>query len=66
MCNLRNHNLQTIYHVDAGWNEEHVVRWCGDCGAIVVDRESDNRRFHPVMKMKFPRSVKYYKEAKSQ
>jgi hypothetical protein len=55
MCDLRNHNLRTIYVADNGWNEEHVVRWCEDCGAVVVDRESDNRRFGKIMKMKFPK-----------
>ena len=55
MCDLKNHNLEVIYVADAGWNEEHVVRWCIDCGAVVVDRESDNRRFGAVVSMRFPR-----------
>lgn len=55
MCDGRHHNLQVIYEVDAGWNEEHVVEWCEDCGAVVVRRESDNRCFGDVVKMKFPK-----------
>jgi hypothetical protein len=55
MCDGRHHNLQVIYRVDVDRFEEHVVRWCQDCGGIVVDLESDGRRFGKVMKMKFPK-----------
>ena len=55
MCDLKNHNLEVIYVADGGWNEEHVVRWCRDCGAVVVDSESDNRLFGYVVKMRFPK-----------
>ena len=53
-CKDGKHSLIVIYSVDAGWNEEHIVRWCENCGSIVVDRESDNRNFGRVMKMRFP------------
>lgn len=55
MCDLKNHNLEVVYVADVGWNEEHSVKWCRDCGAIVVDRESDNRRLGAVVKMQFPK-----------
>jgi len=56
MCDNHNHNLKVIYRTgEDAWNEEHVVRWCVDCGAVVVDRESDNRRFGTVVSMRFPR-----------
>jgi len=65
MCDGHNHNLKVIYVADVGWNEEHVVRWCEDCGGVVVDRESDNRRFGKVVKMKFPElAYEHFRRAK--
>lgn len=63
MCENGNHNLITILSVDnSAPDEETVVRWCRDCGAIVVDIDYDNRRFAGrVMNMKFP---KYLEEKK--
>ncbi len=55
MCDGRNHNLIVIYSTCDAWNEERVVRWCTDCGAVVVDRESDGRLFGKIVKMKFPK-----------
>ena len=48
-------STSSVYVADVGWNEEHVVRWCADCGGVVVDRESDNRLFGKVVKMRFPK-----------
>lgn len=55
MCDGKHHNTQVIYRVDVDRFEEHVVRWCEDCGGIVVDLESDGRLFGKVMKMRFPK-----------
>ena len=57
MCDGKNHNLKVIYSVDVGYREEHVVRWCKDCGAVVVDQESDGILFGNIVKMKFPKSL---------
>ncbi len=42
MCDGRNHPLEVIYEHEQG-DESHVVRWCPDCGSIVVDFEMDGR-----------------------
>jgi hypothetical protein len=35
------------------------IRWCPECGAIVIDIDSDNRTFPGrIMKMKFPKISK--------
>ena len=36
---------------------QHVVRWCSQCGAVVIDVEVDNRLMGAVVEMKFPASV---------
>ena len=64
MCDLKNHNLEVIYTVDLGWNEEHVVKWCKDCGAVVVDQESDGKFFKSIMEMKFPKVLYDFIELK--
>jgi hypothetical protein len=39
--------------------EETVVRWCQDCGAVVVDIDSDDRTSPgAVMKMRLPEHIK--------
>ena len=55
MCDGTNHNLKIIY-IDHGNISETVVRWCKDCGAVVVDKDIDGRT-HPgyVRKMQFPK-----------
>lgn len=55
MCDGTNHNLKIIYN-NSCVDSENVVRWCADCGAVVVDKDVDGRT-HPgyVMKMKFPK-----------
>jgi hypothetical protein len=37
------HKLIEIFRAENPNGIEHVVRWCGDCGAIVVDGEMDGR-----------------------
>jgi hypothetical protein len=55
MCDGTNHNLKVIY-VDNFSDHARVVRWCTDCGAVVVDIDVDGRT-NPggKMKMKFPK-----------
>lgn len=50
-----NHNLIVIYESGSS-DESDVVRWCVDCGAIVVDKDYDGRtRPGAIMKMKLPK-----------
>ena len=54
-CKNGNHSLIVIlgsHH----WDCDEVVRWCKECGAVVVDIEVDGR-VQPgrVMPMKFPK-----------
>ncbi len=57
MCDGRNHPLIDIYHSEESYGEREVVRWCPDCGGIVVDVDVDGRAAHlpgGIMKMRFP------------
>lgn len=46
------HPLKEIYRTNRGFEDE-VVRWCPECGAIVVDCDLDNRIYPGrVMKMR--------------
>jgi hypothetical protein len=55
MCDGSNHNLKIIY-IDHGLFNETVVRWCEDCGAVVVDKDVDGRTYTGyVRKMQFPK-----------
>ena len=57
VCDGINHDLTVIYRNNVGYNEVHVVQWCKNCGAVVVDSESDGRIFPGnVKKMIFPTS----------
>ncbi len=38
-------------------DECSVVRWCSNCGAIVVDREVDNRIIGHFKELTFPRRM---------
>ena len=38
------HPLIRIYTVDDGM-VDRVVRWCPECGAIVIDTDCDNRTY---------------------
>jgi len=46
--------LRRFTHIDT----ESVVRWCPECGVVVVDREVDGRLMGSVVKMKFPETVR--------
>ena len=43
MCDGRNHPLKEIYRSGYEDDIQDVVRWCPECGAIVVDGEIDGR-----------------------
>jgi len=49
-------NLRTItrFTIDSICNVEAVVKWCPQCGAIVVDKEVDGRLMNSRIKMQFP------------
>lgn len=56
MCDGHNHNLTEIYYniIDHIGNSESV-KWCKNCGSVVVDIDSDGKTFSGrVMSMKFP------------
>lgn len=57
MCDGHNHPLREIYR--SGHDIQDVVRWCPDCGAVVVDGEMDGRvRPGHVVPMQFPKTAK--------
>lgn len=43
MCDRRNHPLIEIYRAGFDGDIQHVVRWCPECGSVVVDSELDGR-----------------------
>lgn len=55
-CLAGNHALIEIYRDRHSWDGSYkVVRWCRECGSIVIDEEFDNRTYPGrVMKMKHP------------
>ena len=56
-CKGSKHTLIEIYRCGNDMVED-VVRWCKNCGAIVVDTDFDNRTAAgDVMKMKHPQLV---------
>lgn len=57
--------LTTIYSVYAGWNEDHQVNWCQECGAVVVESISDNRLIDHT-KMKWPEITHRVMEEKNE
>jgi valyl-tRNA synthetase len=63
-CRDGKHDLIVITSNYAdGYGAEEVVRWCRNCGAVVVDRDIDNRtRIGYFMNMKFPRIINRYNE----
>lgn len=58
-CKEGQHSLIRITSNDINSFETEIVRWCTECGAIVVDMEVDNRTFPgKYMKMKIPTITK--------
>jgi len=68
MCDFRNHNLIEIYRKNGSeFSEDIIVRWCVDCGGVVVDEEIDGRLYNHYMKMKFSKiTYDYLKEHKGE
>ncbi len=54
--------LRRFTHLDT----ESVVRWCPECGTVVIDREVDGRLMGSVVKMKFPKAVRKPKQRSHQ
>jgi hypothetical protein len=49
--------LETISRMCFG-QEEEVVKWCPNCGTIVIDLEVDGRIYPgKIMKMQFPKII---------
>jgi len=58
-CKKGNHPLIEINNFSIGYGGYEVVRWCPECGAVVVDIDVDNRTMPGrVMKMKWPKVLK--------
>lgn len=51
------HPLKSVY-IDSDGFVQNVVRWCPECGAIVIDVDCDSRTYPGrVMKMKLPQAI---------
>lgn len=60
-CLSGNHDLIEVY-CDDGIYYACVVRWCRDCGGVVVDRDCDGRtNAGAEMPIKFPNMAKKLK-----
>ena len=59
-CKNGEHKLKVIYwHSSLRGNEEPTVRWCGNCGAVVVDVDFDGRtNAGAIREMELPRETK--------
>lgn len=58
-CKAGKHELEVIYEGHADALHVEVVRWCINCGSVVVDIDFDNRT-NPgqIMKMRIPKIMK--------
>ena len=55
-CKTGMHSLIEIYTRYRGQDETEVVRWCAECGSVVIDIDCDNRTYPgSIMQMKKPR-----------
>jgi hypothetical protein len=53
------HTLEVIMSRGEGYGCDAVVRWCSQCGAIVIDVDCDNRTAPGrIMKMRLPKGEK--------
>lgn len=58
MCQNGEHQLEDILEYDETAVDWCVVRWCRECGGIVIDVDYDDRtNSGQVMRMKFPRII---------
>ena len=49
------HKLIVIFRGNISCDAESVIRWCTNCGGIVIDRDFDGRTSPGfIMKMMFP------------
>lgn len=61
-CIKGNHDLIEVHRVYYLYNEDHVVRWCRECGSVVVDIEVDGRTMAGgIMEMKAPKTYELVK-----
>ncbi len=68
MCDGKNHPLIVLDKFDIDVCSEVVaaVRWCPECGGVVIDKEVDGRRMGVFMSMRFPKvAYKYFKGGSS-
>ena len=66
-CKAGNHSLVEIYKIYRGQDEVEVVRWCKECGSIVVDIDCDGRTYPgAIAKMKIPKSLSDQKARKEE
>ena len=64
-CKAGNHSLVEIYKIYRGQDEVEVVRWCEECGSVVVDIDCDGRIYPgAIAKMKIPKSLSDQKARK--
>lgn len=55
MCDGKKHNLVELYRHGYAEDTVTVVRWCTECGAVVVDVDYDGRTSPGgVVPMRFP------------
>ena len=60
-CKNGLHPFKKIASFPIGMDEEKVVRWCPECGAIVVDCDYDNRTYAGYYnKLQYPNITKKY------
>lgn len=55
-CDGKNHSFKIIYsRTFSSYDEFAIVRWCKDCGAVVVDIDMDGRTFPGAIRgIEFP------------
>ena len=57
-CKNGLHPLIELARISDGFSDK-VVRWCPDCGAVVIDIDCDGRVYAGrIMKMKLPKLAK--------
>ena len=68
MCDGRDHPLEVIYTGSGAFDYEPYpeVKWCPDCGGIVIDRMVDGRAVGSIKEMRFPEiAYKYFRGGSS-
>lgn len=60
-CKQGSHPFKIIASFENCWHESKVVRWCQECGAVVVDLDYDGR-IKPgyYKKLQYPNIVDKY------